>query len=203
MTKNLKSFAKGGIATAAVGAMALAGATPAYAGDRNHDGISVGDVIAGAVIIGGIAAVASAASKNRGYDDYRYDDRRYNDRNYRDREYRDYRDYRGDRWSHRGNPRRAVEKCVNAARQDARRYGYRHAQVTDISDVKDTRYGWRVKGRIMVDSSYRGGRYDRYGYRDNYNRYNRWNERDSGKFTCYIERGRVADVDFKGIRHLR
>ena len=197
MTKNLKSFAKGGIATATVGAMALAGATPAYAGHRDNDGISVGDVIAGAVIIGGIAAVASAASKNRGYDDYRYDDRRYDDRRYNDRR------YRGDRWSHRGNPRRAVEKCVNAARQDARRYGYRHAQVTDINDVKDTRYGWRVKGRIMVDSSYRGGRYDRYGYRDNYNRYNRWNDRDSGKFTCYIERGRVTDVDFRGIRGLR
>ena len=46
-----KTFAKGGIATAAVGAMALAGATPAQA--RGHDdGISVGEVIAGAVIIG-------------------------------------------------------------------------------------------------------------------------------------------------------
>ncbi|QPC97789.1 hypothetical protein [Qipengyuania soli] len=195
MTKNLKTFAKGGIATAAVGAMALAGATPAYAGHRDNDGISVGDVIAGAVIIGGIAAVASAASKNRGYG---YDDYRYGDRDYR---YND-RDYRGDRWSSRGNPRAAVERCVNAARQDARRYGYNYAQVTDISDVKDTRYGWRVKGRIMVDGNYRGGRYDRYGYRDNYNRYNRWNDRDSGKFTCYIERGRVTDVDFKGIRGL-
>ncbi|WP_369027258.1 hypothetical protein [Qipengyuania sp. RANM35] len=195
MTKNLKTFAKGGIATAAVGAMALAGATPAYAGHRDNDGISVGDVIAGAVIIGGIAAVASAASKNRGYG---YDDYRYGDRDYR---YND-RDYRGDRWSSRGNPRAAVERCVNAARQDARRYGYNYAQVTDINDVKDTRYGWRVKGRIMVDGNYRGGRYDRYGYRDNYNRYNRWNDRDSGKFTCYIERGRVTDVDFKGIRGL-
>ena len=59
-----KTFAKGGIATAAVGAMALGGATPAQA--RGHDdGISVGEVIAGAVIIGGIAAVASAASRDR------------------------------------------------------------------------------------------------------------------------------------------
>lgn len=196
MTMNIKTFAKGGIASAAVASMALAGATPAQARDHN-DGISVGDVIAGAVIIGGIAAVASAASKNRGYDDYRYGDRdyRYDDR--------DYRHDRGDRWYGRGNPRGAVEKCVNAARQDARRYGYRYAQVTDINDVKDTRYGWRVKGRIMVDDSYRGGRYDRYGYRDDYNRYNRWDERDSGKFTCYIERGRVADVEFRGIRGAR
>ncbi|MEZ5682081.1 MAG: hypothetical protein R3E14_12400 [Erythrobacter sp.] len=191
MNKNTKTYAKGGIAMAAAGAMALAGATPAYAAHRDNDGISVGDVIAGAVIIGGIAAVASAASKNRGYDDYRYDDRRYNNRN-----------RRGDRYYGRGNPRSAVERCVNAARQDARRSGYRYAQVTDISDVKDTRYGWRVKGRIMVDSSYRGGRYDRYGYRDNNNRYNRWSDRDSGKFTCYIERGRVTDVDFRGIRGL-
>ena len=64
MSNKTKTFAKGGIATAAVGAMALAGATPAQARDRD-DGISVGDVIAGAVIIGGIAAVASAASKDR------------------------------------------------------------------------------------------------------------------------------------------
>ncbi|MBX7496486.1 hypothetical protein K3172_11530 [Qipengyuania sp. 6B39] len=200
MTKNLKSFAKGGIATAAVGAMALAGATPAQARDRHDDGISVGDVIAGAVIIGGIAAVASAANKNRGYD-YRYDGR-YDERRYDDRYYRDSR-YRGDRWSHRGNPRNAVEKCVNAARQDARRYGYHYAQVTDIRDVDDTRYGWKVKGRMVVDGNYRGGHYDRYGYRDRYNRYQRWNDRDSGSFTCYIDRGRVAEVDFSGIRGLR
>ena len=192
MTNQTQTYAKGGIALAAAGAMALAGATPAQARDRyDDDGISVGDVIAGAVIIGGIAAVASAASRDRGYD-YRYDDRRYRDRN-----------YRGDRYYGRGNPRAAVERCVNAARNDARRYGYRYAQVTDIRDVDDTRYGWKVKGRIVVDGNYRGGRYDRYGYRDRNNRYNRWNDRDSGKFTCYIERGRVANVDFSGIRGLR
>ncbi len=46
MQQLTKSFAKGGIATAAVGAMALAGATPAQARDRGDDGISVGEVIA-------------------------------------------------------------------------------------------------------------------------------------------------------------
>ena len=72
MQQLTKTFAKGGIATAAVGALALAGATPAQArGD--DDGISVGEVIAGAVIIGGIAAIASAASKDRDhYRDGRY-----------------------------------------------------------------------------------------------------------------------------------
>lgn len=197
MTNITKAFAKGGIATAAVGAMALAGATPANARDRHdNDGISVGDVIAGAVIIGGIAAVASAASRNNGrYYDGRYYD---NDGRYYDDDYR----YR-DRYGARGNPRSAVERCVNAARQEARRYGYRHAQVTDIRDVDDTRYGWRVKGRIMVDERYSGGRYDRYGYYDRNNRYSRWNDRDNGTFRCTIERGRVVDVDFDGIRGLR
>ncbi len=191
MTSNFRIFAKGGIATAAAGAMALAGATPAQARDRHDDGLSVGEVIAGAVIIGGIAAVASAASKNRGYD-------------YRDGRYYGNDGYRGnDRYGYRGNPRGAVQSCVNAARQDARRYGYRQAQVTDIRDVDDTRYGWRVKGRIMVDGNYRGGRYDRNGYRDRNNRYQRWNDRDSGSFTCHIERGRVARLDFSGIRGLR
>ena len=37
-----RNFAKGGIATAAVGAMALAGVTPAFAGDRNRDRIDAG-----------------------------------------------------------------------------------------------------------------------------------------------------------------
>ena len=191
MTRNIKTIAQGGIATATLGAMALAGATPAQARDRNDDGISVGDVIAGAVIIGGIAAIASAASKDRGYD-------------YRDGRYYGRDGYRGnDRYGYRGNPRSAVQQCVNAARSDARRYGYRHAQVTDIRDVDDTRYGWRVKGRMVVDQNYRGGRYDRYGYRDRYDRHQRWNDRDSGSFTCHIDRGRVARLDFSGIRGLR
>ena len=112
-------------------------------------------------------------------------------------------DYRRNAYASRGNPRAAVERCVNAARNDARRYGYRHAQVTEIRDVDDTRYGWKVKGRMVVDGSYAGGRYDRYGYRDRNNRYQRWNDRDSGNFTCRIERGRVADLDFSGIRGLR
>lgn len=198
MTNYFKNFAKGGIATATVGAMALAGATPVQAqGYDDDDGISVGDVIAGAVIIGGIAAIASAASKDRDY----YRDGRY----FRDgRYYNSGRDYRRDAYRYRGNPRAAVNQCVAAAKRDASRYGgYRYAQVTEIRDVDDTRYGWKVKGRIVVDGSYRGGRYDRYGYRDRNNRYQRWSNRDSGKFTCYIERGRVSHVDYSGIRGLR
>jgi hypothetical protein len=191
MTKTLKTIAKGGIATAAAGAMALAGATPAQARDRDHDGISAGDVIAGAVIIGGIAAIASAASRDHGY-------------SYRDGRYYGNDGYRGyDRYGYRGNPRGAVEQCVNAARWSAQRGGYRFAQITDIRDVKDTRYGWQVKGKIVVDGNYRGASYDRYGYRDRYNRYQRWNDRDSGSFTCSVERGRVSYLDFSGIRGLR
>ena len=69
MSKDIKAFAKGGIAAAAVGAMALVGATPVQARDRHGDGIDAGDIIAGAVILGGIAAIASAASKNDRYRD--------------------------------------------------------------------------------------------------------------------------------------
>ena len=67
-----------------------------------------------------------------------------------------------------------------------------------------------VRGDTLLEAIYRqvaeaatGGRYDRYGYRDRNNRYQRWNDRDSGNFTCRIERGRVADLDFSGIRGLR
>lgn len=186
MSKTTKAFAKGGIATAAVSAMALAGATPANAEHRHRDGISTGDIIAGAVILGGIAAVASAASKDRYRD---YDDRgRYRD------------SYR-----YGGSPRSAVERCVNQVNSDARRYGYRDARVTEIRDVDDTRYGWRVKGRVEVRDSRYGSRYDRY---DRYNRYDRYDRgsrygrSDDGKFTCYIERGRVTDINYSGLRRL-
>lgn len=189
----MKTISKALVGTAVAGAMAMTSATPAAARDhRDHGGIDAGDVIAGAVILGGIAAVASAVGKKDRY----HDDRRY---------YRDGRYYRGDRYhARRGNPRRAVQRCVRAAERDARRYGYRFADVTQIRDVDRTRYGWRVKGRIVVDGSrgyWRGANYDRYdrrGYRGGYHR-----GADSGKFTCYIDGGRVSDIDFRGIRGLR
>ena len=103
-----KALAQGTIATIAAGAMALSSATPAFAEHRDHDGISAGDVIAGALIIGGIAAVASAASNNNRYDrDYRYDRAGY-DRGYGYDHGNGYRDT----YDARGNPRRAVEQCV-------------------------------------------------------------------------------------------
>lgn len=196
MSNKTKLFAKGGIATAAVGAMALAGATPAQARDR--DGIDAGDIIAGAVILGGIAAVASAASKNDRYDDYRYNNRY--DRRY-DNRYNSRYNYGYD------NPRRAVEMCVAAVERDARRAGYRYADVTEIRDVDRNRRGVEVKGRLVVDGTRGYGRYNsRYNRYDRYDRDGRYDRRydgDSGKFTCDVSRGRVVDIDYKGIRGLR
>ena len=197
--KTMRTLFKALVGTATAGAMAVGSASPAFADDhryRDRDrGISAGDVIAGAVILGGIAAVAGALGGNDRYDRYDRYDRRYRDRN----------SYRGDRWNSRGNPRSAVERCVRAAESDARRYGYRYADVTEIQDVDDTRYGWRVKGRLVVDGaqSYRGS--NRYGRYDRYDRYDRrgYNRADEGRFTCRIERGRVTDLDYSGIRGLR
>ncbi len=190
MSKFTNKFATGGIATAAVGALALAGATPAQAGDRHRDrGIDAGDVIAGAVILGGIAAIASAASKKDRYrDGYRYRDRDryrggYDNRNY-DRGYN-----ANVHYNNRGfkKGRRAVERCVRAAERQAIRFGgFRYADVTQIRDVDRTDYGFRVKGRIEVDGA-RG--YGNRGY-------------DRGKFVCYLDgRGR-PQVEFKNIRGL-
>src|SRR3546814_16556504 len=107
-----KNVAKGGIATAAIGAMALtgalAGATPAQARDR--DGISTGDVVAGALIIGGIAVLASAASKDRG--DYGYRDAY----GYRDSDYRNNPDGHG-------NSRVEIQRGVAAVERHARPRG--------------------------------------------------------------------------------
>ena len=100
------------------------------------------------------------------------------------------RDFRGDRggWDRRGfgNPRTAVDRCVRAAENQARRFGgYRFADVIDIRDIDRTRDGFRVKGRIDVG----GG----------------WNNRgnDRGNFTCRLDGRGAPFIDFDGIRGLR
>jgi hypothetical protein len=176
------------VGTVAAGALAMVPATAASAADRygRNDGISVGDIIAGAVVLGGIAAVAG--SLGGGND--RYDNRYYRN---------------GDYGYYNGNPRAAVEQCVQAARVDAQRRGYRDAQVTQVRDVNDTSYGWKIKGDLLVDGN--GGYYDRgydrgYGrtYNSGYYNNGRYNSRDDGSFTCWIDRGRVSRMDYSGIR---
>ena len=183
----MKTISKSLVGTIAAGAMAMTSAAPAMAQYRDRDrGIDAGDIIAGAVILGGIAAVASAVGNNRGYD-YRYDNNyRYHDRGY------------GYGYSNRyGSPRQAVEQCIRAVENDARRAGYRFADVTQIRDVDDQRNGWRVRGNLVVD-----GGYGRYNNRWGYNR-DRYRNDDAGRFTCRVDRGRVSDVDYSGIRNLR
>ncbi len=190
----MKTFTKALVATAAAGAMAVSAATPTFARDGRHDyGISAGEVIAGALVIGGIAAVAASAGNRDRYERYGYD--RGND------------NYRGYDRRSTGSPRRAIEQCVYAAERDARRSSYGRADVTDIRDVRETRWGWEVRGRIAVNSMGRGWRDgdDRYGRgwdRD----YRGWNDGlrgyDSGNFKCRVERGRVTDLDYSGIRGL-
>lgn len=187
----MQTVTKALVGSAVAGAMALTAATPAAAQYRDRDrGIDAGDVIAGALIIGGIAAVASAAKKDR------YDDR-YRTRGYGydyDRQYDD----RYDRRYNRGydNGQRAVQLCAAAVQRDVRRYGYRYANVTEIRDVDRERYGYEVKGRLVVDGQRGYGRYDRYDRRD-------YRRGDEGKFKCDVSRGRVVDIDYSGIRGLR
>ncbi|GAA0767425.1 hypothetical protein FHS52_001667 [Erythromicrobium ramosum] len=181
MTTKTNLLASGKAARLVFGAVAAtaltaASATPAMADDRrDRGGIDAGEIIAGAVVIGGLAALAGAFDNDR-------DDRRYD---YRDRD-RD-RDVRGG-WDRGGfgNPRTAVDRCVRAAENQARRFGgYRFADVIDIRDIDRTRDGFWVKGRIDVG----GG----------------WNNRgnDRGNFTCRFDGRGAPFVDFSGIRGLR
>ncbi len=196
----MKTMSKALVGTIAAGAMALSSATPAFADRRDRDSVSAGDVIAGALIIGGIAAVASAASNNNDrYDrDYRYDRAGYGyERGY---------GYRND-YAWRGSPRRAVEQCVYAAERNAARYSYGRADVTDVRDIRETRYGYEVRGRIAVNSNGRDWRRgDGYYGRGWGGDYRGWNDNlrgyDSGSFKCRIERGRIVDLDYSGIRGL-
>lgn len=181
-----KTIAKGALGTVAAGAMALASATPAMAGDdrdrRDRGGIGAGEVIAGALVIGGIAALAGAFDGDR---NRRYDDRRFRDRRFNDRRFAHNRNVRGN--FRNVGPRQAVNRCVRAAERQAQRFGgWRFANVTQIRDVDRTRSGFRVQGRIEVEG----------------NRAFRRNS-DRGRFTCRFDgRGRPF-VDFKGVRGLR
>ena len=184
MTDLKKTLTKGALGTVAAGAMALASASPAMAGDRHRDrGIDAGDVIAGALVIGGIAALAGAFDGDN--------DRRYRDHRYRDHHYGDYRGharYNNGQFNGYRGAQRAVERCVRRAERQARRFGgWRFADVTQIRDIDRTRFGYRIRGRIEVQGNqgYRGRNYDR------------------GRFTCYVERGNRPQIDFRGIRGLR
>lgn len=196
----MKTITKALVGTIAAGAMAISSATPAFADGRDGhrgNGISAGEIIAGALVIGGIAAIASASSKNdrdyRGYpDNYRYDRAGYGGNNYDN----------DARW--RGNPRQAVEQCVYAAERYASSRGLR-ADVTDIRQVKDTRWGFEVKGRIAINSRGHGWHRGDGNYGQGWGGdYRGWNEGmrgyDSGSFKCKFERGRIADLDIDGVR---
>lgn len=191
----MHTVSKALVGAVAAGAMAVVPAVPAAANDRydRDRGISAGDIIAGAVVLGGIVAVAGALGRGS-----RYDDRYYRGGNY---------------GYYNGDPRSAVEQCVGAARLDARSRGYDYAQVTQIRDVDDTRYGWKIKGRMQVegggryydrgyyDRGYYGGHYDDRRYNNGYYNNGRYGYgRDSGSFTCWIDRGRVSRMDYSGIR---
>lgn len=155
---------------------------------RDRDGISAGEVIAGAVVIGGLAAILS--SNNGNYRDGYYNDRfdgRYND---------------GYDWRRNGGSRQAIEQCVAAVES---RGGRRtDIDVTRITDVERLRGGYRIEGRVAVDYRGRGygynngygrGRYDDYRPgRDYGQRYD-----DRGSFSCAVRYGQVRGVDIRGI----
>ncbi|WP_083734202.1 hypothetical protein [Sphingopyxis sp. KK2] len=182
----MTKMTKAAVGAATAGALML-GSTPAMARDRDGDGISAGEVIAGAVVLGGLAAILSSGGNDR-YDS-RYDGR------YRD----DYRgDYRGGGrydndarygygydYNRYGNSRSAVNQCVNAVERGSRRYG--NTDVTQVTSIDRKRDGYKVKGRVVVRDGY-GGRWGRGGYYD------------QGKFSCDIRYGRVQDIKFSGLR---
>ena len=199
----MKILTKSLLSAGAAAAALVSVAAPAQARGRDNDGISAGEVIAGAVILGGIAAVIASSDDDRyrGYDDGRYNDGRYNDDRYDGGRYDD-RDDRYENGNRRGRggygynsqqgSRAAVNQCVTAVEQWASRYS--RADVTQINQIDRTRNGYRVTGKLVVQDGYRGrNRYDR-GYDRGY---------DKGRFTCYVERGRVIDVDYRGLDQWR
>jgi hypothetical protein len=192
----MKFLTKSLISAGAAAAALVATATPATA-RYDRDRISAGEVIAGAVILGGLAAVISSADNDRDRD-YRYNDRDYRYGNdgynyHRSRHGHHNRDRGYDRgYDNYGGGRSAVNQCVNGVERWASRYS--RADVTEISNIDRTYNGYRVTGKLVVQDGYRGrDRYDR-GYESGY---------DRGRFTCYVERGRVIDIDYRGLDQWR
>jgi hypothetical protein len=178
----MKLFSK--TALFAAGVATLVVSTPAMARERHRDGISAGDVIAGALIIGGIAAVASAGSRNDGGRDY---GRGYDRGN----------DY--DRGGYGQGSRYAIDQCVRAAQRDASRYG--RARVTDVTRIDRVQGGYEVRGRLVVeergyDRRGYGNQWDRYGY--NHDRYNDGYEKAG--FSCVTRYDRIEDLRIRGLR---
>lgn len=169
----MKPLSKAAIGAAATGAL-MVSAAPAQARDRDRDGISAGEIIAGAVVIGGLAAILSGNGRDR------YDSRY---QNYRGDRYNDRRRGNGYNYNRYGNSRSAVNQCVRAVQNRASRYS--RADVTQVTDVHRKRRGYKVKGRLIVQDGYRG----RGGYYD------------KGKFSCVVNHGRVQNIRFSGLHH--
>lgn len=195
MATSFATSAKAAIGSLLAGSMLLT-AVPAAAQQRHQrdhrggDGISAGEVIAGAVIIGGLAAILSGGSRGGDYD---RDGRGY------DRDYGGYdRDGYGGDWRRNGS-RVAVDRCVRAAEQRANTYGSR-ADVTRITQVERIRGGYQVRGQIAVDDA--RGRYDRYDRRAGYDRNDRYDRAgydDRGQFNCTVRYGEVQNVRIRGL----
>lgn len=184
-----KSLLGAGAAAAALVSVAAPAQAQRYERHRDRDGISAGEIIAGAVVIGGLAAILSDNDRYDRYDD-RYDRRGYDNYNVR-----------------YGGSRSAINQCVNQVEGWANRYS--RSDVTQIRDIDRTRYGYVVKGNLVVQDGWRGrdqyDRGDRYDRDDRYgdNRYGYNRGYDRGRFTCYVERGRVVDIDYNGLDRWR
>lgn len=166
----------GAAAAALVSIAAPANARDRY--DRDRDGISAGEIIAGAVVLGGLAAILSSGNNRRDYDRAGYPD-----------------GYRG------GNSRNAVNQCVANVERWAN--GYSRSEVTQIRDIQRTRYGYRVRGNVVVQDMGRG---NNARGNDRYNRYDRnayGRGYDKGRFACVVEQGRVVDINYNGLDQWR
>lgn len=189
----MKILTKSLLSAGAAAAALVSAAAPAEARNRyDDDHISAGEVIAGAVVLGGLAAIIASSDNDRRDRDYRYNDRDYDRGGYDRGGY----DRGGYNYYNGGSSRQAISQCVNQVEGWADRYS--RSDVTKITDIDRTRYGYRVKGNIVVRDGWNEyGRNSR-DYRGGYNR-----GYDKGSFTCYVERGRVVDVSYRGLDRWR
>jgi hypothetical protein len=100
------------------------------------------------------------------------------DRSYRNRSY-----YQNDFYSNGINGRQAVKRCIRRSETWAEKYGI--AEVTEIHEIRRTQGGYRVEGNLVVEQDYGDVEYSP-GY-------------DKGRFTCFVERGRVSKIKYHNL----
>jgi hypothetical protein len=191
VTRNL---AGAGLALALI---SVALSASVHAQDADDEVINAGEIIAGAVIVEGLSGGVEGETDELGGDQ----ESRARGSAVEEGDVYGKRD--GWRGGQHGGARRAVQRCIRAVEKRGTRYS--RSEVTRIFRIKRTRKGYRVSGNVVVVDGWRGDPgYGRFKDDDDHNDDRSYRRGyDKGRFICRVRRGKVADIEYRGLDHWR